>query len=153
MTTTTTLLNALPPAGRERLMELSREAVFSAGARIFEQGRRADRFWIIRTGRVDLDVHVPGRQAAVIDTLVPGDLLGWSWLSPPRAWHLGAQAASAVSAYEFDAAAVLALCDEDPVFGQALARRVAEIIGHRLHRARVRLLDIYGPYGSGPTFP
>ena len=150
MTTTTTLLAVLPPEGRERLLELAREVSFPAGTRIFEEGRRADRFWIIRTGSVTLDLHVPGRRAAAVETLGPGDLLGWSWLFPPYSWHLGAEALSPVRAVEFDATVVRALCEADPVLGRALSRRVAEIIGHRLQAARTRLLDLYGPQGSGP---
>jgi CRP-like cAMP-binding protein len=150
MTTVTTLLGVLPPEGRERLMELAHEVSFPVGARIFEEGQKADRFWIIRTGSVTLDLHVPGRRAAAVETLGPGDLLGWSWLFPPYSWHLGAEALSPVRAVEFDATVVRALCEADPVFGRAISRRIAEIIGHRLQSARTRLLDLYGPHGSGP---
>ncbi|MDX3097884.1 cyclic nucleotide-binding domain-containing protein [Streptomyces sp. ME01-24h] len=150
MTATTTLglLDALPPQARERLTQLGREVSFPAGARIFEEGQRADRFWIIHTGSVSLDLHVPGRQAAVVETLGHGDLLGWSWLLPPYNWHLGARAHSPVRAVEYDARTVRALCEADPVFGRAVFRRVAEIIAQRLQHARTRLLDLYGPAGS-----
>ncbi|MDX6312617.1 MAG: hypothetical protein QOF84_2537 [Streptomyces sp.] len=150
-TTTTNLLGVLPTEGRERLMELARDVSFPAGTRIFEEGHKADRFWIIRTGSAALDLHVPGRRAAVVETLGPGDLLGWSWLFPPYAWHLGAEAQSPVRALEFDATVVRALCEADPVFGRAVSRRVAEIVAHRLQGARTRLLDLYGPQGSGPV--
>ncbi|WP_142218096.1 cyclic nucleotide-binding domain-containing protein [Streptomyces sp. SLBN-118] len=139
------LLNVLPPEGRDRLMELAEERTFPAGTRIFEEGGRADRFWIIRTGAVDLDLHVPGRRAAVVERLGPGDLLGWSWLFSPRSWHLGAQAVTPVRTMEFDAVKVRALCDDDPEFGLALTHRIAEVIAHRLKSARGRLLDLYGP--------
>ncbi|WP_329190631.1 cyclic nucleotide-binding domain-containing protein [Actinacidiphila glaucinigra] len=150
MTTATTigLLEALPPQARERLTQLGREVSFPAGARIFEEGQRADRFWIIHTGSVSLDLHVPGRQAAVLESLGHGDLLGWSWLFPPYSWHLGAQAQSPVRAVEYDATIVRALCEADPAFGRAVSRRVAEIVAHRLLQTRTRLLDLYGPAGS-----
>ncbi|MFD7665000.1 cyclic nucleotide-binding domain-containing protein [Streptomyces sp. NPDC059788] len=147
--TMTKQLDALTDDQRERLMGLAHEVSFPAGARLFEEHRAADRFWIIRTGSVVLDLHVPGRRAAVIETLGPGDLVGWSWLFPPRNWHLGAEAQSPVRAWEFDAEAVRRLCREDPKLGHALVLAVAEVIGHRLECARTRLLDLYGPYGSG----
>lgn len=151
MTTATTngLLDVLPDQARQRLTELGREASFPAGTRIFEEGQRADRFWIIHTGSVALDLHVPGRRAAVLETLGHGDLLGWSWLFPPYIWHLGAQAQSPVRATEYDATIVRALCEADPAFGRAVSRRVAEIVAHRLLQTRTRLLDLYGPAGSG----
>ncbi|SFF31874.1 Cyclic nucleotide-binding domain-containing protein [Actinacidiphila alni] len=141
--TTTALFAALPPPGRQRLESLARDVSFRAGTRIFEEGERADRFWVVRSGAVSLDLRVPGRHPAPeVETLRTGDLLGWSWLFPPYSWHLGAQAQSLVRAQEFDATVVRALAEADPVFGRALAMRVAEIVGHRLQSARARLLDM-----------
>ncbi|MEU8986664.1 cyclic nucleotide-binding domain-containing protein [Streptomyces sp. NPDC048558] len=130
-------------------MSLAHEVSFAIDERIFNEGGKADRFWIIHTGTVALDVHVPGRGAAVVENLGAGALLGWSWLVPPRHWHLGAQAASPVRAYEFDAAAVLQLCENDPELKQALWTYVAAVIAGRLRSARVRLLDLYAPHGAG----
>nr|WP_079129327.1 cyclic nucleotide-binding domain-containing protein [Streptomyces qaidamensis] len=130
-------------------MPLAREVSFAIDERIFNEGAKADRFWIIHTGTVALDVHVPGRRAAVIETLGAGELLGWSWLVPPHHWHLGAQATSPVRAYEFDAAAVSELCGKDPELRQELLAYVAAVIAGRLRSARVRLLDLYAPYGAG----
>lgn len=143
------LLKGLPSEGRDRLMGAARETSFSGGTRIFEEGFRADRFWVVRTGCVELDLHVPGRRASTVETLGPGDLLGCSWLFPPRTWKLGAEAVSPVRALEFDAGHVLALCEEDPRLGQALAVFVAETVAHRLQAARSRLLNQYGPAGGG----
>ncbi|MCI0383131.1 cyclic nucleotide-binding domain-containing protein [Streptomyces sp. CNQ085] len=135
-------------------MALAREAAFRSVTRIFEEGERADRFWIIRSGTVALDLQVPGRGRAVVETVGAGALLGWSWLCPPRQWHLGAETRGPVHAWEFDAGAVRDLCAEDPVLGLALVTAVAETIGDRLRATRTRLLDLYGPPGSqlnGPT--
>ncbi|PZH14976.1 regulator [Streptomyces sp. NTH33] len=149
MTSTTTLAAALPAEHRARLMSLAHEVSFDVGTRLFEEGRHADRFWIIKTGTVALDLHVPGRQAAVIESLGHGELVGWSWHFTPYVWQLGAEAASPVRAYEFDAEAVRKLCDENPEFGRAVAVWVGRVVAHRLQSARIRLLDLYAPYGSG----
>ncbi|WP_316746172.1 cyclic nucleotide-binding domain-containing protein [Streptomyces sp. MK7] len=149
MTSTTTLATALPARHRERLMDLGREVFFDVGSRLFEEGRHADRFWIVETGTVALDLHVPGRRPAVIESVGHGELLGWSWHFPPYVWQLGAEAMSPVRAYEFDADAVRMLCAADPEFGRAVAVWVGKVVAHRLHSARVRLLDLYAPYGSG----
>jgi hypothetical protein len=50
---------------------------------------------------------------------------------------------------EFSATEVRQLCEEDPQFGYVFVLACAEVIGHRLDSARTRLLDLYGPYGSG----
>lgn len=146
---TTNLLEALPAQGRSRLLASAREVSFPAGRRMFEEGRHADRFWVVRTGSVRLDLRVAGRPAAVVETLVPGDLVGWSWLFPPYEWHLGAETLSPVRALEFDAEQVRSLCDEDPLLARAITQRIAEIVAHRLQRTRTRLLELYGPYALG----
>ncbi|MFE7607040.1 Crp/Fnr family transcriptional regulator [Streptomyces celluloflavus] len=146
--TTTTLLTALPPNGRERLMRCAREVSFPEQTRIFEEGGPADHFWIIRTGSVNLDLQVGGRRPVTIQFLSHGDLLGWSWLVPPYNWRLGAEAFSPVRAYEFDATAVRALCEADPVLGLAVTHQVLDVVAHRLQATRRHLLDRYGPPGA-----
>ena len=143
------MLQAHPAEHRQRLMRFAREVSFPQGTRLFEEGGRADRFWIIRTGSVDLDMRVPGRRAAVIETLQHNELIGWSWLFSPHTWHLGAEATSPVRAYEFDATAIRSMCQDDPALGASFTQWVGSVLAHRLRSTRIRLLDLYAPYGSG----
>ncbi|MCX5205780.1 cyclic nucleotide-binding domain-containing protein [Streptomyces sp. NBC_00237] len=149
MTTVSTMLNALPAEHRQRLLRIAREVAFPAGTRLFEEGGHADRFWIIRTGSVALDTHVPGRRSPVIETLGHGELVGWSWMFSPYVWQFGAGTQTPVRAYEFDATAVRSMCNDDTALGMAVSQWVGRVLAHRLHAARTRLLDLYAPYGSG----
>ncbi|WP_031110583.1 cyclic nucleotide-binding domain-containing protein [Streptomyces sp. NRRL S-146] len=149
MTSTTNLSTGLTAGHRERLMSVAREVSFDTGTRIFEEGRRADRFWVVRTGTVALDLRVPGRRAAVVESLGHGELIGWSWHFPPHVWHLGAEAMSPVRAYEFDAQAVLNLCEEEPELGVMLVRNVAEVLAHRLEMTRGKLMEQYTLHRRG----
>ncbi|MFJ8698797.1 cyclic nucleotide-binding domain-containing protein [Streptomyces ardesiacus] len=149
MTSATTLSAALHGDHRERLMRIAREVSLAQGTRLFEEGRRADRFWIVRTGTVSLDLRVPGRRPPVIVTLGHGELVGWSWHFPPHLWQLGGEASTPVRAWEFDAGATREMCARDAEFGRAVAVWVGKVVAHRLQAARIRLLDLYGPYGSG----
>jgi hypothetical protein len=88
----TRITPALEAEHRGRLMRLARDVSFPAGARLFEEGGRADHFWIVRTGAVALDMRMAGRGATVIETLGHDELIGWSWLFPPYVWQLGAEA-------------------------------------------------------------
>ncbi|MGW1977613.1 Crp/Fnr family transcriptional regulator [Streptomyces sp. NPDC001889] len=142
-------MSALSTEHRGRLMEIGREVSFGQGARIFDEGDRPDRFWIVRTGLVTLDIAVPGRRPAVIESLTHGELVGWSWMFPPSSWQMGAEAMTPVRALEFDAARARRLCDADPWFGYEVGRWVGAVLAHRLRAARTRLLDLYGPHGSG----
>lgn len=148
---TPNLLRGLSAGPRGRLMRIAHEVNIPQGTRLFEEGMRADRFWIVRSGSVALDLRVPGRRAPVIETLGFGDLVGWSWLFEPYVWQLGAEAVTPVRAHEFDAVAVRMMCADDPEFGRAVEHWVGRVLAHRLHATRVRLLDLYAPYGSGST--
>ncbi|MFE6944993.1 cyclic nucleotide-binding domain-containing protein [Streptomyces chartreusis] len=146
MTKAIKLLTALPPPQRQLLMSLAREVSFPEDARIFEAGGTADRFWVIRSGAVSLDQRVTSLQRVTVASLGAGDLLGWSWLFPPYQWDFGAEAFSPVRAYEFEAEAVLRLCEEDTQLGLSLVRYVAEILANRLEMTRGKLMEQYGQH-------
>ncbi|WP_030844054.1 cyclic nucleotide-binding domain-containing protein [Streptomyces sp. NRRL F-4474] len=148
MSTRHSILEQMTPEAREALLAHSRQVTFPAGTRIFKERQRAENFWIIECGAVDLDTHVPGRKNAVIDTLGYGDLLGWSWMFRPYTWHLGAVATHDVIALEFDAAAVRDLCRENSAVGRSVSTAVAAVIADRLDATRTRLLDLFAPRGS-----
>ncbi|MCX5409204.1 cyclic nucleotide-binding domain-containing protein [Streptomyces sp. NBC_00335] len=141
--------HAFSPDQRDGLLALAHEADFPAGARMFDQGGHTGHFWVVRSGNVGMDVHVPGRQAAVVETVGPGELVGWSWLFRPYTWHFGAEAMTPVRTDEFDAAAVRELMDGDPALASAMWQWVGQVLAHRLVSALIRLLDLYAPHGSG----
>jgi CRP-like cAMP-binding protein len=139
----------LSPDHQALLAATAREVRYPAGRLIFAEGSHADRCWLIRDGHVRLDVHVPGRGEAVVQTLGPGDLLGWSWLVPPYLWQFSARAAEPVAAVEFDAAALARCADGDLGFARELNRVLFSTLLERLQATRARLLDLY----RNPTAP
>lgn len=134
---------------RGRLMRIAREVAFPQDVRLFEEGARADRFWIVRSGSVALDLRVPGQRAPVVESLGRGELVGVSWLFAPYVWQLGAGTETPVRAHEFDAVTVRLMCASDPGLGSCVAQWVGRVLAHRLGITRARLMDRYAPYGSG----
>jgi CRP/FNR family cyclic AMP-dependent transcriptional regulator len=133
----------LTPAHLRALCEDGVAVSYAQGERIFAEGGAADRFWLLESGSVALDLRVPGRGDQVIETLVAGTVLGWSWLDPPYRWQFGAVARSPVDAVAFDAAPVRRRCAADPAFGYAMLRLFIPVITERLHATRLRVLDLY----------
>ncbi|GAA1825031.1 cyclic nucleotide-binding domain-containing protein [Luedemannella flava] len=147
-------LAGLAPAHRAELSRYGTPATFAAHERIFAEGGVADRFWLLETGVVALDMRDPGRGPLIVETLPAGTVLGWSWLVPPYRWAFGAQAWEETRAVEFDAVAVRARCDAEPAFGYAVLRCFVPVILERMQATRLRLLDLYavpGPGGGGWT--
>jgi len=114
---------------------------FPARYRLFEDGGNATRFWLIQSGHVSLDLHVPGEGPVVIETIGMGELLGWSWLFSPYRWAFGAVAATPVEAFEFDAPAVREACAADPGLGYELNQRITRVLAKRLQATRIRLIS------------
>ena len=133
-------LRGMPAGQLDALAAAASDVTFPAGHRIFETGGFAGKFWLIRSGRVALDVQVPGDGRMIIDAAGIGDLVGWSWLFPPYCWTCGAVCVTAVEAFEFDAAAVRARSTADPLFGYELTGRIMRVLAVRLQRARAGLI-------------
>jgi CRP/FNR family cyclic AMP-dependent transcriptional regulator len=117
---------------------------FTRGDRIFREGDPADTFYLLRKGRVALTNHVPARGDLTIETIEPGDVVGWSWLFPPFTWHFDARAVDDVRAIAFDGACLRGKCEGDHTLGFALLTRFAQIMIDRLQATRTRLIDVYG---------
>jgi CRP/FNR family transcriptional regulator, cyclic AMP receptor protein len=126
------------------LAEAASDVTFPARYRLFEDGGNANRFWLIQSGHVNLDLQVPGEGPVVIETIGMGELLGWSWLFPPFRWAFGAVAATAVEAFEFDAPAVREACVAEPELGYELNQRVTRVLAKRLQATRIRLISRSG---------
>lgn len=114
------------------------------GMYLAREGEPADSFFVVRSGRVALELHRPGAGSPRLDVVHPGDVVGWSWLVPPYRWFLDARAVGEVSVLAVDAACLRSRCDDDPALGFALLQRVTSVMYERLQSARLRLLDLYG---------
>jgi CRP/FNR family transcriptional regulator, cyclic AMP receptor protein len=133
-------LHGMPAGQLGLLAEAACDVRFPARSRLFEDGGNASRFWLIRSGHVSLDLHVPGQGPVVIETIGLGELLGWSWLAPPYKWAFGAVTVTEVEAFEFDAQLVRKLCATDAGLGYEFTQRVTRVLARRLLATRVRLI-------------
>jgi CRP/FNR family cyclic AMP-dependent transcriptional regulator len=136
-------LRGLPDDHLAQLAKFSRHVTVPAGQRLFEEGATAGKFWLIDAGQVAIDTVVPGRGRLTIETIGRGDVTGVSWLLPPYQWRFGAVTRQRMQAFEFDARAVRAICDEDPAVGYQLSRRISGILARRLEATHARLRDSY----------
>lgn len=134
-------LRGMPSAQLAELAGLCQHVTIPSRQRLFEEDSRADRFWIIDAGQVTLDAFVPGDGRVLIETLGRGDVLGLSWMLPPYSWRFGAIATQPTQAFVFDAPAVRAACDADPVLGYELSRRFSAVVVRRLQATRARLIE------------
>jgi len=119
-------------------------ATFPPGAFLFREGEPADACYLIRFGRVALEVPAPGRDALTVQTLTEGDVAGFSWLLEPHRWEFDGQASERVLAIRMDGACLRDKCEQDPILGYELMRRFSNLAVARLQATRLQLLDVYG---------
>ena len=118
--------------------------VFKPGEFIFREGQQADHFYLIREGRVAVEVFVPNRGPVTIETVEGGEVLGWSWLFSTYKARFDARALNSVRALSLDGACLRTKCEKDPTLGYELLKRFTEVVVSRLEATRMQLLDLYG---------
>lgn len=117
---------------------------FRADEQILRVSDPADVFYVLRSGKVAIEVDTPRRGPIIIETLSAGDILGVSWLLPPYRWAFDARAVEPTSAIGLDAACLRGKCDEDAVLGYTLFKLFAGLVRDRLVTTRMQILDLYG---------
>ncbi|MGE3539845.1 MAG: cyclic nucleotide-binding domain-containing protein [Candidatus Tectimicrobiota bacterium] len=117
---------------------------FAAGTFLCREGEPANQFYLIRHGKAALQIHLPERGSLTIETIEPGEVLGWSWLFPPYRWHFDVQALELTRALVFDGQCLRTKCEADHDLGYALMQRFAQVMAQRLQATRLQLLDLYG---------
>ena len=110
---------------------------------LFREGTPADHFYLVRHGRIAIEVRTPG-SAMVLDTVEDGDVVGWSWVVPPYVWTFDGRASIDTSAVAFDATCLRVKCLANPLLGYDLMMRFVRLMNQRLQSARIRLIDMYG---------
>ena len=134
----------LDDRSRALLGGCAKHARFRAGAYLFRQGEVADAFFLLRQGRVGLEVEAAGNDAASVGALGAGEIVGVSWLAPPYRWRCDARALEDVRAISFDAACLRRKSEAQPDLGYEIMRRFIPILIQRLQATRLQMLDVDG---------
>jgi len=133
--------NGLSDRHLRLLAESAWEMKFEPGQAIFSEGSPANRFYLILTGKVLLQAEKPDRNVFPVQTLGPGDDLGWSWLFPPYSLTLSAHAVEPTETIFFYGTRLREQCEQDHELGYQLTKRAAEALNECLKATRRRLME------------
>lgn len=136
----------LEPAHLATVVGCASNVKFEAGEFIFRDGDPANHFYVLRQGKVSVEIFAPGRGPITIDTLDEGDVLGFSWLFPPYLSHFDNRAITFVRALALDGKCLREKCERDSALGFALMKRFAQVVMQRLEATQLQLLDLYGDH-------
>ena len=126
------------------LADCAMRSHFRLGEIIFREGETANRFYLILRGKVRLESSTLGEPVS-IEEIHGGDLLGWSWLFPPYAWHFTARAEEETDAIFFYGTILREYCEKDHSLGFELFKRMSVVMLRRLQAARQKLITARQP--------
>ena len=136
-------LAGLDPEFTKLMVGCASNVRFKKGDYLFREGDPANTFFLIRNGKVAVEIFAPQRQPIIVATLEEGEILGWSWLLPPYQWKHQARATEEVRALALDGKCLRTKCEANHDLGYEVLKRFAQIIEQRLEATRMQLLDVY----------
>jgi len=116
---------------------------FKEGETILREGEPADKFYLIRHGKVAIDISATPQRSITIQTISNGEILGWSWLIPPHRYRFNARALEDTRAIALDGKCLRNKCEENHELGYELLKRLANVFTQRLEETRRQLINIY----------
>jgi CRP-like cAMP-binding protein len=127
---------------RQLAMNTEEKRRIPSGARLFAEGEQVKHLGIILSGEVNIQYLLGNGEMRTVDTLVGGDLLGFSALIEPYKYTGFATTTQPTDLALIDAPKLRELCQQDPRLGYQLTLEVAKMLAHRLEGARVQLAAV-----------
>ncbi len=147
------LAGGLPAEFLQRLAAEVRSVELAAGEVLFREGSQNADLFVIGSGTLALDMHVPGRGPTRILTLGPGELVAWSAILGDGRMTTSALAIEPAHLVAIPAERLLELCRSEPALGYQFMRAMAQAVSRRLVATRLQLLDLFSNSGPGSNNP
>ncbi len=136
-------MKGLDPKYIELLVGCASNVRFDSEAFVFREGEEANQFFLIRQGKIALEIYSEAHGPISIQTLREGDILGWSWLVPPHYRHFDARALELTRVIAFDGKCLRTKCQEDKNLGYELMLIMLPLMGKRLEATQLKLKDVF----------
>ena len=98
---------------------------------IFRQGDFADRFYMVKRGKVLLEQRLAEKITVSVGSIKPGFAFGWSTMIEQGYYTTDAVCAEPCEIFSMKGEKIRALCDQDPYMGFLLVRRLLVILKKR----------------------
>ncbi len=139
------LTRGLAPEYLDKLAGIAFEVSFSPGETIYREGDLGDVIYIVMSGQLAVDSHLPGKGRVPIFTAGPGQVIGWSAFFADKRKTASARAIRPTHVAAISARQLRALCQKDCSLGYQVLYRLADLIADRLKATRLQLIDIFAP--------
>ena len=134
-------LSAIPDRVRMLLATGARPFTAEPNELFAKEGDSARCFYLVQSGRVSLETRDPKRGVVRIQTIQPGEVVGWSWVVPPHRWRFDCRAIDKVGGLAFDAEWLREKCEQNHELGYCVLKQLLVELSHRLAATRVQLVE------------
>jgi signal transduction histidine kinase len=143
------IFQGLTDSQLESIASLCKEETHSTGSLILAEGEAAERLYILREGKVALEMEVrlwPERRVRqiTVEILNAGQLFGLSTLTDSDVWTMSARAVDRCRLIVLQGRGLLQLMDLDPAMGHEIARGLSNVLAERLRYTRTSLTEHLG---------
>ena len=119
----------------KKLIPITEISLFDENEMVFKQGEKADRFFLLKKGKVLLEQRIADKITISISSIKPGFSFGWSAMLDNERYSSDAICAEASQIYSFRESKIKKLMKEDHSMGFIISQRLLYVIKKR-HDAR-----------------
>ena len=129
----------MPADSLKAVAAITEEREFKTGEVLWREADPVRQMCIVRQGEIDVVYHLQGGKQCVVDTVIGGEITGWSALVEPYRHSATCIARAGGRILCIDGAAIREFCEKDSVLGYRLLTQVARTLSSRLSGARLQL--------------
>jgi len=115
----------------DRIISITDVLKFEDQEFIFRQDDIADRFYMVKRGKVLLEQRLAEKITVSVGSIKPGFAFGWSTMIEEGYYTTDAVCAEPCEIFSMTGNKIRALCDKDPYMGYLLTRRLLVILKKR----------------------
>jgi len=126
------ILKSLTDDMLEKLIPIANTTSFNKGEIIFKEGDLADKFYILKRGKVLLEKRISDKITVSVGSIKPGYSFGWSAILDGGSYTTDAVCAEECEVFNFSRENILDLIDKDHSLGYKLTKQILGVIKTRL---------------------
>lgn len=136
--------DGLRPEQMERLCGIAEVRRFEKGEYVQREGTDCDALYVVKQGRVLIEMTLPGNNVISIHTVMPGDLFGWSAVVPPHRVTAASRCLEDCVIIAMPSADLQELFQQDVAIKAEVFEVLARTVGKRLTETREQVSYLLG---------
>ena len=126
----------------DRIISITDFLKFEDQEVIFSQGDIADRFYMVKRGKVLLEQRIAEKITVSVGSIKSGFAFGWSTMIEEGYYTTDAVCAEPCEIFSMRGNKIRALCEKDPHMGYLLSRRLLVILKKRYDHRTEQFIEV-----------